>query len=845
LQPGPSEEAQAGHLQLDPSQERRFEEVLAGYLQAAEAGQAPDPTELTARHPDLASALESFFANHQQFQQLARLLPPTEPPEAKEEWIEPATADRGLNHPAQSAAEAVSAPGVRGLPRLFGDYELLEEIARGGMGVVYKARQISLDRTVALKMLLDQELASLKDVKRFQTEAEAAVGLDHPNIVPLYQVGEHEGQHYFTMRLIDGGSLARRLADYAKGKEAAQLLCKVARAVHYAHQRGILHRDLKPGNILLDADGKPYVTDFGLAKRVQGELGLTLPGAIIGTPSYMPPEQARAENGLTTAVDVYGLGAILYELLTGRPPFEGPTPLDTLIHVLEKEPQPPRKGNRRVDRDLEAICLKCLHKDPQRRYDSADALAEDLERWQAHKPIRARRTGLLGRAVKWARRRPVAAALVALLALAPLLGWGFKAWQSWNAQHQVESYFQLIRQAQDALAENQRDRADQLLDQCASDLRAWEWHCLKRMCHEEPLGLTPIPQIRGPIERVAFSQDGQRLVGATDPRSMDIQVCDLATGQRYSRRHEDVKVTSLALSLDGKRLALAVAASQRRVPVQIWKGGIQERVVRDRWGRVLVDRWGRVYTVRERAMVPEVEMRDQSFPAIVEVWDLQSPFKQASCTIKVEAKCLTFNPNGTQLALVQGEKLTLFEAGTGKEIRTLSKPSGTVHALEFGPGGKALAVAGAGGWVQLRDVASDREIRSFQINGGEFTRLQFSPDGEQLAAASKGGALTVWDIPTGRQSFTVYGASGPMGYSPDGRRLVWASKEGGVRVSDVQTGRQVCVLPGLTDQVKGLVVCPDSRLFLAVVNHSKVTVKVYDAGPLDERPPRAAPKPDK
>jgi hypothetical protein len=324
--------------------------------------------------------------------------------------------------------EGEKVSGAAPLARRFGEYELLEEVARGGMGVVWKALHVRLQRVVALKMILAGRLASPAEVRRFQIEAENAAGLEHPHIVPVYEVGEHDGQHYFTMQFIDGGSLAAHLPRLAgQPQAAARLLAAVARAVHHAHQRGILHRDLKPSNVLLDAEGQPHVTDFGLARR-QAAGDSAVSGEVAGTPGYMSPEQARGQKGLSTAVDVWGLGAILYELLTGQRPFRGDTPLETVLAVVEHEPQRPRLVNPTLNRDLETICLKCLEKEPARRYASAAALAEDLERWLARLPIQARPCGLAERAWKWARRRPAAAALLALLmagvAAAPVLGVG-------------------------------------------------------------------------------------------------------------------------------------------------------------------------------------------------------------------------------------------------------------------------------------------------------------------------------------------------------------------------------------------------------------------------------------
>jgi serine/threonine protein kinase len=462
------------------NREEHLDEVIFNYLKKVEAGQTPDQKEILDRHPDLADDLARFFANRRRLNPFnTTLLPPV---------------------PAEPFAE-------NDLPS-FGDYEVLEKIPGGGMSVVYKARQRSLKRLVALKMILPDRAASPDDVQRIIHEAEDVAKLDHPNIVPIYEVNAHDGKPYFTMKYMEGGSLSARIKDFRlpgldprtrqdqdgkrwtsreirkRQRAIAGLMATIARAVHHAHQRGILHRDLKPGNVLLDAAGKPHVTDFGLAKRFEAgkrpslieslasestspehgdhaaaiqqkpKVGDTTveyvasevaalstgqparqsaSGAVVGTPSYMAPEQASASKFLTTAADVYGLGAILYELLTGRPPFRAQTPLETLLEVIEKDPAPPRAVIPQIDSDLEAICLKCLRKDPQERYGNAEALADDFERFARNEPVMVRPVGKAQRLWRWCRRNPALAGSLGAGVGALLVGilvatvFGFKA----------------------------------------------------------------------------------------------------------------------------------------------------------------------------------------------------------------------------------------------------------------------------------------------------------------------------------------------------------------------------------------------------------------------------------
>jgi serine/threonine protein kinase len=416
------------HARPDP-QDHRLDELIAEYLRAKSEGTGPSRDTFLATHPELADDLRLFFQNQDELDQLMRPLHEILP------------------------IDSALAPG-----ETIGDYELLEEIGRGGMSIVYKARHKSVPRIVALKMLRAGSEADATQLRRFRSEAEAVAILDHPHIVPIYEVGEHQKQPYYCMKLVEGGTLADHLDKWrATPCQAAEVLAPVAAAIHFAHQRGILHRDLKPSNVLLARGGylrsengapserapvtgdsralaewTPLVADFGLAKHVQVDSAVTQTGAILGTPSYMAPEQASGQKGLvTTTADVYGLGAILYECLTGQPPFRGDTVMETLLLVREKEPERPRLLNPRVDADLETICLKCLEKEPARRYASAEAVADDLRRYLVGLPIHARPIRGVERLARFCRRKPTLAGLWLVL----VLGLALTSWQWWRAEY--------------------------------------------------------------------------------------------------------------------------------------------------------------------------------------------------------------------------------------------------------------------------------------------------------------------------------------------------------------------------------------------------------------------------
>jgi tetratricopeptide (TPR) repeat protein len=473
---------------------------LAAYLSAAPAGAAlplfrnllnldleyrlrqgerPDERSYRERFPDLGPVIESVFRSRGpgEFASLGHAADRIDGT-AKTRLIEVGARGEG---PAPGGAPDLDHEVSEGL-RSAG-YEVVGTLGRGGMGVVYRARQLALNRAVALKVIRSGSFASETEVVRFRNEAEAVAQLDHPHIVPIYEVGSHRGYHFFSMKLIAGAGLDRRItAGAVEPRTAARLVAVMAEAIHHAHQRGILHRDLKPANILLDEHDAPHVTDFGLARRIDGDPGLTHSSALIGTPSYMAPEQASSARGsVCTATDVYGLGTILYALLTSRAPFAGTTLVETLDMVRTVSPEPPSRLKPGVPRDLEVICLKCLEKVPAHRYPSAQALAEDLMRWHRGEPILARPVNPAVRAGMWCRRNPTLATVAALLLLALAGGFAGVTWKWREADHERakaeainELLTRLLAQSSpelDPWGKNLTVR--ELLDRAAAHLGGW------------------------------------------------------------------------------------------------------------------------------------------------------------------------------------------------------------------------------------------------------------------------------------------------------------------------------------------------------------------------------------
>jgi WD40 repeat protein/tRNA A-37 threonylcarbamoyl transferase component Bud32 len=773
-----------------------LDEVLGEYMERLDRGETVDQEHLLqehllARYPELAEDLRSYFAGGAEVERLQR-------PGQREV---PTASESGAQR------EPAEAPVAEGTAGGTDDYELLEEIGQGGMGVIYKARQLSLSRLVALKMIRADRLASLADLHRFQSEAQAVASLDHPNIVPIYEVGQLRGQPFFSMKLIEGGSLAQHQRRFARDLRAgAALLATAARAVHYAHQRGFLHRDLKPGNILLDAEGRPHVTDFGLVKRLMpraGEASVTQQGIIVGTPNYMAPEQA-ASREVSTAADVYSLGAILYELLTRHPPFCAATPLETLLELLEREPPRPRSRNPRVDRDLETVCLKCLQREPGKRYASAEALAEDLERWLRREPIQARRVRRLERVVKWARRRPLLATLGTLLVVTLVAGIAGVWWQGLRAQEgyrkavvhaEAERRTAYARTIPLAYAEwrvGNAGPAAQMLEECHQDLRGWEWHYLRRLFQARQLATLTGPEAG--VRAVAFGPDGKR-VAAADADGF-IRVWDRRTLREVLKmRRATGAVEALAFSPRGEYLASG--SSDGTVCVWDAVGGEALATLEAHSGGVTGLAFEPLPRVGAGGPRP--------------TWRLASTGRGAA----------------------DGE-LKLWGPGSGKAVAAKSWSNGPLTAVAYRPDGKWLATVGHDGSVEAWDAASLNHLRAFTRQTpwtGPWRSVTFSADGRWLAAGSPAGPVRVWDTTTGQEFFTVLtpteaGVSALAFGGPEDRYLVAATADNMIQAWVRRNGRHAFALRGHTRPVKAVAASPDGRCLVS--GSLDRTVKLWD-----------------
>ncbi len=710
-------------------------------------------------------------------------------------------------------------PGNR--VRYFGDYEVLGVLGSGAMGVVYEARQVSLNRTVALKMIRAGAFAGDDELRRFQNEAEAIARLDHPHIVPIYEVGEHEGKRYFSMKLIAGPCLSNALTSYTTDPQAAaRLLITIVEAVQHAHERGILHRDLKPSNILLDEKGQPHVTDFGLAKQLEGEDGLTKTGAVLGTPAYMAPEQATGRNNLvTTSSDVYGLGAILYTVLTGKPPFDGDSTLQTLDMVRLEQPRAPSRINRKVPRDLEIVCLKCLEKEPERRYPSAHALAADLRRFLSGRPIKARRASFLEKSWRWCRRQPSIAVLSAALVItiaSGLLGFTLLWLQAIAAREEA-----MVRE-RDWLKASKKGR----------ELTKSDGERLK-----SALDLRGKEQYAAAIDRAANVKMPALVAKANEP-------ADLAERRQYNDR-----MNLIERYWESGRRELMQHALAEETPAK--PGAIDRRGFEwFYWQRKILlppDRTLRGHTaaVDSVAFSPNgKQIASAGFDGTVRIWDIRTGRTIQTLEGHIRrVESVAFSPDGTRIASASADQtLKVWDAASGTDLITLQGHIGELTSVAFSPDGRSLASASRDRTVKLWDIAKVQPTLTLRGHTDEVTSVAFSPDGKRIVSASRDETVRLWDLPSGRETRAFTGHSDWVlcaAFSPDGKRIASADSDGSVKVWDSQSGKQTLNLALRRGSVKSVIFSPDGTRIAA--GASSVTVWDIATGKLTRTLPEGTP----
>jgi WD40 repeat protein/serine/threonine protein kinase len=771
--------------------------------------------------------------------------------------------------PDQEVTQIVEAPERRNqettsLSQSVPGYAILKELGRGGMGVVYAARQLSLNRLVALKMIVSGQHAGPTGLARFRAEAEVIASLHHPNIVQIHDIGEQDGQPFYSMELMEGGALA----DWLKGaplhaRPAAGLVAILAEAVQAAHQAGIIHRDLKPSNILLTTKRQGYrilgdsettipetagptdycplpfglaagdvkITDFGLARRLDGGAAITKTGLVMGTPSYLAPEMASGQHKKAgPACDVYGLGAILYECLTGRPPFRGETPTDTIMLVLHQEPVPPSRLQPRVPGELETICLKCLEKEPVRRYGSSQGLADDLRRFLRGDPIRARPTPVWQRAWKWTKRRPALAGFLALCLFIAAIGFPgvtilwYQAVRARDAEAElrVQADTLRVRADQARLAEaEQHERAEAalfagrisladhaftsndvasaeaLLAKCEPepgqiDRRGWEWAYLRRLCNADLLPGLGHPDLKDAfVHAVAFFPDGNRFVsvaglpfgittgwpeGSNLKVPGELKVWDAGSGACLAtRRGHPGAVWDAAVSADGRFLASVSADGSVRLR--------DASTLNLQPGPPASD--GHAYRL---AFSPDNQFLAISSQQSLRVWELPARKIHWNFPSSGHLSRLAFSRDSHFLALgsLWANEIIIYDVRTGKQSQP-PLPVAKTRDLVFSPDGRFLVVAGAqNSAIEVWELASRKLVRRLVGHANEVQCLAFRADGI-LASGSDDQTVRLWDLAAGKELMILRGHTfgvTSLAFSPDGRRLVSGSKDRRIKVWD-------------------------------------------------------------
>jgi|UniRef100_UPI0037835601 serine/threonine protein kinase/WD40 repeat protein len=672
---------------------------------------------------------------------------------------------------------------------MFGEYEIQGVIGRGGMGIVYQARQTSLNRNVALKMVRFHHNATPTDLARFQQEAEASARLDHPNIVPVFEFGEVRGLCYFTMKLVEQArSLATVLQNGAmEPRQGATLVAKIARAVHYAHQRGVIHRDIKPGNILLDEAGEPNLADFGLAKLLEADMKLTMSDRVIGTPQYMSPEQASATGSeVTTAMDIYSIGAVLYEIITGRPPFRADSIHEMLRQVAEREPVPPRHIVPEIDRDLQTICLKCLEKNPRKRYASANALADDLENWLQFMPISARPATKAGRVAKWARRRPGVAALTSgltvmgIIALTSLI----YAWR--QAEKTSKQNANLLRQSLDGFTSNSAALR-------SKDRPGHRWEALDAVAK----ALDIARQLHTPASL------NEALPSLQNEAIACLSLADMREAERWPVTDMD-KMDSGEISPDFSMLAHAYQDGSVSI---ISLPDRKELAAFPGTGAPVLDapRFS-----RDGRRLAAVRGKRGTDSATLTVWEVHSSKAVMQVETALPATC-DFTPDGRSILVGFGTQMHQIEVPSGNILQKFKLESAP-HTIRCSPDGRLVAVSHLQGGVEIHDLNQQKNAAVLAACGA--TRcIAWHHSRPVLAIPSENGSVYLWNVTQAETEATSWPAhSGIVRnvvWHPNGRHLFSEGADGFVTMWDSRTKKIEISLPARSlDQLH---VSPDGR----------------------------------